>query len=132
MPAWIIFYDDGSSFSSDDGGPGDAPREGVQIIAQADQGCGLRWVHSRDFYCWHNDDWAGCWIGHNAPGVRRYRYWSEKGQESGVVLTGYELPPESWYRIAGLAHADPRLPVKTAGHPLDEPLLEDVNDSSHR
>jgi len=130
MVEWVVFYVDGSSFSSEDGSPSDAPREGVQIIAQQDRGCGLRWVHSRDCYCWHADGRNGCWIGHNAVGLRRYLFWSDRGHEAGVVLSGYEVPVERWYEIASAAYADERLPIKTAIHPLDEPVPEDVAATS--
>ena len=42
---WIIYYDDGSSFSSDDGGLMDAPRVGVEIVVQANAETGY------DFLC---------------------------------------------------------------------------------
>jgi hypothetical protein len=117
---WIVFYDDHSSYTSEDGPPESAPKEGVQLIAQCDQGCGLRWIQNRDYYCWHRNHRNGCWLGHNGMGYRRYLYWTARGQESGVVLTGYELPDEIFYALATAAYADPRLPQKTAAHPGEE------------
>lgn len=34
MPRWRIYYEDGTSFDSDQGGPGDAPAMGVLSIQQ--------------------------------------------------------------------------------------------------
>lgn len=42
---WIIYYDDGSSFSSDDGETWDAPRTGVEVVVQRNEQTGY------DFLC---------------------------------------------------------------------------------
>jgi len=58
MNSWKIWYDDGSTFSSEDGNPEDAPIDGVQAI--------LQWLHygnyeiipSSDYYWWLDDRWV--------------------------------------------------------------------------
>lgn len=65
---WKIYYDDNTTFSSEDGSPFDAPRTGVQVIAYEDQ-LGRYWLMSQaDYYYyepgrpewgwWHADMWA--------------------------------------------------------------------------
>ena len=55
---WIIYYDDGSTYSSDDGPPEDAPVDGVQVIMQALSDGGRRIVQGGDYYWWLGDEWA--------------------------------------------------------------------------
>ena len=112
MTEWIVFYDDDSSFSSDDGPPGDAPREGVQCIASVDISCG-HYVHAeQDWYCWHFDD--GCWVPHSFSGM--LQYLRKPGTEK-VVLEGYWIKRERYAANRRKAEKDPRLPPITARPP---------------
>lgn len=55
---WRVWYDDGSTFSSSDGLPDDAPVDGVQIIMDYPS-IGPRIVHQgMDYYWWMGDCWA--------------------------------------------------------------------------
>lgn len=56
---WCIFYDDGSTFSNEEGNPEDAPVFGVQVIVQ-DWCQPPQVIHKTDFYWWRPDDerWA--------------------------------------------------------------------------
>lgn len=58
---WIIFYE-GHEFSSDDGSPWDAPRQGVQIIAQKDDFLGYTLIHGKDYFYFEEDrgGWSTC------------------------------------------------------------------------
>ena len=47
---WRIYYDDGSVFTDQDGSPWDAPRTGVQAIAQPNDRVGWYILHSADAY----------------------------------------------------------------------------------
>ena len=47
---WRIYYDDGSVFTDQDGSPWDAPRTGVQAIAQPNDRIGWYILHSADAY----------------------------------------------------------------------------------
>lgn len=112
MLKWIIYYEDGSEFTSDDGGPEDAPRQGVAVIAQADEQVGrkLRW--NQDAYCWEYDQW----VPHDRYSVERYidkTIWP-------IRLVGYWLPDERFWRLYKKALNDPRLPPKNALSPLDQ------------
>jgi hypothetical protein len=50
MKQWAIYYDDGSRFTDEDGTPYDAPRTGVQIIAQKDTSMGWELVSESDLF----------------------------------------------------------------------------------
>lgn len=63
---WKIYYGDGSTFSSDDGLPNDAPSYNVQVIVQPDKtngggNVGRQTMHLHDWYYWRTDvqDWYG-------------------------------------------------------------------------
>jgi len=55
---WIIWYDDGSSFTSEDGQPYEAPRDGVQVVAVEHPNAGRLLWHSADYYCWQDSEWV--------------------------------------------------------------------------
>jgi len=67
---WIVYYEDGSTFTSDDGKPEDAPRRGAMIVANRDRECGkiLSWneesgtqaplqYSDADFFVWRKGQW---------------------------------------------------------------------------
>jgi hypothetical protein len=56
---WQIFYDDDSTFSSEDGGPEAAPCRGVIAIVCRDPGAGFLVCSRFDFYHWREDGWYG-------------------------------------------------------------------------
>ena len=57
MENWIIYYEDGSSFTSSDGNPEDAPRLGVLLVANIDKEVGKILHHRADFYIRKMDQW---------------------------------------------------------------------------
>jgi hypothetical protein len=65
---WIVFYTDGSIFTSADGTPWDAPRRSVQSIASI-KDCGTDWynINMFDYFYWEewtiNDQPVGGWQG---------------------------------------------------------------------
>lgn len=56
---WKIFYGDGSTFSSGDGTPDDAPALNVQCIVQVDEEVGRYILSRRDYYWYEGDTWYG-------------------------------------------------------------------------
>jgi hypothetical protein len=56
---WIIYYDDGRTFSNLEGRPSDAPKYGVQVIAQLYEGAGRETLHAKDFYLYTRERWWG-------------------------------------------------------------------------
>ena len=110
---WIIWYDDHSNFSSDDGDPWDAPRDGVICISVADRGCGRYVLGEVDWYCWHFEDER--WVPHNRSGMQQYL--RKPGKEK-VVIEGYWIEKERYGKIRSHAmKVDDRLPSVTANPP---------------
>lgn len=58
-PWWVIYYDDGSRFSSECGAPEDAPRLGVQVIVQHDpqEREPYMVIHAGNYYVWRGTRW---------------------------------------------------------------------------
>jgi hypothetical protein len=110
---WIIWYDDFSSFSSEDGEPWEAPREGVICIAIASIECGRYILSEMDWYCWHFE--SDTWVPHNRSGMQQYL--RRPGKEK-VVIEGYWVTKELYGKIRSHAlKVDDRLPKVTAGGP---------------
>jgi hypothetical protein len=114
MIRWIIWYDDGSSFTSDDGEPHEAPRWGVQVIAaySADHGRVLN--HGKDFYWRDGDEWLGGDL------VGLVDHLTRPGTTK-IVLVGRGVPPAAFLRLLDAADRDPRLPPRSSYSPLETP-----------
>jgi hypothetical protein len=56
---WKIFYEDGSTFSSEDGSPTDAPALGIQVIVQNDPDSGRYNQSGSDYYVYRDGRWWG-------------------------------------------------------------------------
>jgi len=56
---WRIYYDDGKTFSSDEGTPFDAPRTGVIVIVQTNKQVGWELVHAYDYF--YYEEKVGGW-----------------------------------------------------------------------
>lgn len=106
MAEWVVFYENGTTFSSEDGEPSQAPSDGVVVIALKDYGVGRRLLHSADFYCWHKERE---WVPHNQRGLDYYLAQDEPG----IVLSGYAVPDARWQAIYAAALYDSRLWQKT-------------------
>lgn len=112
MVEWIVFYDDDSTFSSEDGPPGKAPRDGVQCIAVSDISCGHYVLAEQNWYCWHFED--DCWNPHDESGMHQYL---RKPGILKVVLHGFWIKRERYAAMRSKAAKDPRLPKVTAKPP---------------
>lgn len=113
MLAWIIYYDDGFTFSSGTGPPGQAPRTGVQCIAVADAGCGRYILSEQEYYCWHVGE--RLWIPHDISGL--YQYLDRPGLIK-IVLRGYWIGRQRHFEIRRKALKDDNgLPPVTAKPP---------------
>ena len=109
-PAWIVFYDDGSSYSSRDGPPELARRDGVQVIVVTSVGTGCHCLAEQNFYCWEFDQW----VPHDRDGLEQYL--DRPGIEK-IRLRGYWVPRSVYSKIRAGAMRDPRLPRATAVAP---------------
>lgn len=112
---WIIWYEDGSSFSSFDGKPHEAPRDGVQIVAVEHSGVGRLLWHSSDFYCWQDE-----WVPRSLTGLMDYL--RQPGIDK-VVLQGRGIGYKRFLDVYMIALGDKRLPIKTARHPKEPESL---------
>lgn len=63
---WRIYYDNGGTFSNDDGSPWDAPRVGVVLVVQSDERAGWVVACGDDYFYWE-------------PGVGGWRNTSQFG-----------------------------------------------------
>lgn len=64
---WIIYYEDGTSFTSEQGNPEDAPRLGVLVVANKDVEVGKVLHHRADFYIWREE-----WLPADKFGIMDY------------------------------------------------------------
>jgi len=109
---WRITYSDGSTFSSDDGSPADAPGRGVVLIAQADERVGRRIARSMDYYVYDVERFGG-WQGVDNYGL--WDYLSDPGLK--IVKFGRWVPNDQWERLLIAAQNEPGLPPKSARLP---------------
>jgi hypothetical protein len=117
MTKWIVFYDTGETYSSDDGGPEGAPKDGVIVIAVSSRDTGRTLWHSADYYCWHKtDEVYGEWVPHNQRGLD---YYLSKEDQPGIYIAGYSLPVREWRTIFAQALSDPRMDLKSAWSPFE-------------
>ena len=68
MHPWKIWYDDSTTFSSEDGNPEDAPMDGVQAILQWLPNGNYEIITTSDYYWWVEDRWVGSGL----AGFERY------------------------------------------------------------
>lgn len=106
---WRIYYGDGSTFSSDDGVPSEAPSCNVQAIAQvADPAIGRRTCSRYDFY-WFDGEWHGSDLFGLFDYLMRY--------SPSIVKFGRVLPRLEFEAILNRAVSDPDLVPKVAWDP---------------
>jgi hypothetical protein len=103
---WRIYYSDGSTFSSEDGAPEDAPGWGVVVIPQTDQDVGRMMMAHWDHYCWHEDQWWG----HDIVGL--LDCLAMPG--SNVVVHGRTVGQEIFKKIWVIAEEDSDFEPKSA------------------
>lgn len=108
---WIVWYDDGSSFTNLDGQPWDAPRWGVLCIAAESKDHGRMIWHATDYYVWDTE-----WISCDFTGL--LDYLTRPGREK-TVLIGRHVPPRIFYEVYEKANHDPRLPPRSSYDALE-------------
>jgi hypothetical protein len=91
---WKVYYADGATFSSDDGGWGDAPARGVIAVTVPDPDVGREVMSGTDYYLWWPGA-AGPWSVDKA-GLWDFLY------EVGSPLAGMPLDNEHFDRLVGL------------------------------
>lgn len=121
MSRWKIWYCDGSTFSSADGQPSDAPCKDVACINVEDGRCGRRRLRMMDWYRWDED--AGRWFEceqfdvllhltrHGTVTAKRGAYMPEKEFEKLLIASHEDTfvptvspkdpPHEAWKKVKG-------------------------------
>lgn len=115
MITWIVYYSDGSSFTSEDGPASAAPRTDVQVVVNHSVKRGKLPWHSVDYYCWQGDEW----VPHALDGL--HDYLAAPGTEK-IVLRSYGIPAKAFMKIYEQAIKDPRMPWVTSSPSPGEPL----------
>lgn len=108
MLKWRIYYGDGTTFSSEDGGPELAPARNVQLIVQGDSEHGWYMQHGTPYYIWRPEQ--DRWVGVNEDG--KFDYLIDPGWKR--VLYGRTLTTPEFLALYQLADRDPGFPHKTA------------------
>lgn len=106
MLNWRIYYGDGSTFSSADGAPQDAPALNVQVIVQRDPDVGRALVSGHHYYWFHDSEWYGG----NDAGWYQYLFWP--GYK--IVKFGTTMGNRAFIDIVTRAGNDPDFPPKSA------------------
>ncbi len=82
---WKIFYDNGQSYSNEDGLAEDAPIEGIVAVVEKLANRTVRIYEGRDFYFWNGENWvAGYqadlerWLRRILPALK-YGIWTKDG-----------------------------------------------------
>ena len=108
MIEWRIFYGDGSTFSNNDGAPGDAPAWDVQVIVQVDPITGRYNQTGDNYYVWR-----GRWVGVDQVGLIDYL----AHEAPSVVRFGKTVGNEQHRRVLEVAEADPDFPSRSGWKP---------------
>jgi hypothetical protein len=145
---WVIWYDDGSSYSSLDGPKDHVPRRGVEAVAMLDPDTGRAIDWGRDWYWWDGENWlSGDQFGVldflNQQGVIRYdgRAWNffKEGEwlqapdlyamlfslldnnSPSLILAGRCMPNPKFRALYQKIIDDPRLPPKSGSMAQEQP-----------
>jgi hypothetical protein len=109
---WRIYYANGATFDSAQGGPEDASPTGVICIKQRNAVSAWALVSLKDYYLWHH----GAWWGADTPGFWQYLF--KPGAK--VALFGESVPDAKFNEIVSRAVSDPDFGEKSAVHLLEK------------
>jgi hypothetical protein len=104
MIEWRVYYSDGSTFDSSQGGPADAPPWGVQVVVQRCPSEGRNLQVETDYYWW--DPGLGRWFGGDFLGVV-----DALARNCGPVRFGRRIPGVEFDGVRTRAMADPDFPA---------------------
>lgn len=121
MLTWRIYYDDGSTFDSDQGEPWDAPGLGVALILQRREGEGRLVMHRWDWYVWRCD--LGEWWGHDLFGLLD-QLTDDRAGVVRAVKAGRMLSTPDWNALYTRAIEDADFPVQVAREVSDSPKAQ--------
>jgi hypothetical protein len=105
-----IWYDDGGTYTDEDGPPELAPKRGVQAISQSDPHCGRTLCRADDFYVYQNYDGIRSFQGVDQFGL--HDYLIESGYK--LVLFGRTIGNQEYREVLARVNADDYLPIRTS------------------
>lgn len=113
---WRIYYGDGSTFSSDDGAPEDAPSFGVICVVQPNVLTGRESLHGWDWFYYVPDD--GMWWGSDIHGVldRLLHNLPIRALKQGRCVSN-----PVFQEIMQRANTDPDFPARSGSHRGERP-----------
>lgn len=97
--SWKIWYDDHTTFCSNDGNPRDAPIDGVQAILQWLPYGNYNIIPPADYYWWISDRW----VSGSITGLERYL---RKREDSPIILYGRWAASGMFHRIQKDIHLE--------------------------
>lgn len=113
---WRVYYADGSTFSSVDGNPHDAPFFGIIAVCQPCPDVGLETLHAFDWYFYMLGRWNGA-VGHDALIDHVTAY----APDLEAVVVGRQVPRAQYQEIMRKALHDPDFPRKSGKHAGERP-----------
>jgi len=110
---WIIWYEDGTSFTDEDGAPESTPGWGVQAISQVSEDTGRYNECDADHYVWDLEH--SIWLGVDHSGL--LHYLALPGFK--VVRHGTRVPDAVFQELMKKVEEDTRLPRRSAYKPYE-------------
>lgn len=99
---WRLYYEDGSTFDSDEGDPFDAPRTGVQVLVLFDEGGHPHLISQADYYYFEPERCALGWWFADFPGMIDHLHRAARP----LVLFGRMMQDSQFTEIEKRALAD--------------------------
>lgn len=112
MIEWRIYYADGSTFDSTQGGPEDAPKLGVLVIIQPNEN-GSRLYNNEHYYVWKHGQWF------DATVDAMWFYMANPEPKFKIVLFGEYVTDDVWTETMQRALHDPDIGPKTTWKPVE-------------
>lgn len=119
---WRIYYDNGSTYSDEDGPVEHAPCNGVMVVVQLDPTVGIERLYYKHFYVWSHE--FGRWLGlgdQRAPGDGHWGLFDYLARPGWCKVTaGRTVPYDVFAAILDRAQRDPAFQAKSAILPTEE------------
>ena len=108
---WRIWYDNGTTYGSDNGQPQDAPGRGVICIVQENERTGRVKLSGADYYTWNGGQWF------RADSFGLWDYLAGRGWKK--VVFGRMVDRGRYELIMREAEADKDFPPRSAWEPWE-------------
>lgn len=121
---WKVYYDGGSTYSSEDGDITAAPGWGVLAIAYVDRATGRSVMRGFDYYYFMEGEWYGNDLTGLLDRLLNMNPDTGKRWPVDVVLAGRGVDDKSFQAAVHLALTDPDLPPKSGKNRRESPRRE--------